>query len=48
VVARLLQAGPPLAVRGFTRRQNKIQENKGSGKTSSHVPFLAGGDLQNT
>jgi hypothetical protein len=45
VAARLLHAPPPLAVRGFTRRCKKT---RGSGKTFFHLPFLAGGDLQNT
>jgi hypothetical protein len=26
----------------------KSKKTRGSGKTSSHLPFLAGGDLQNT
>jgi len=40
----LLHAPPPLAARGFTRRRRKLQENQGSGMSSSPLPFLAGGE----
>jgi hypothetical protein len=48
VAAPLLQAPLPLAVHGFTCRRKKKRGTGGSGLASSLLPFLAGGDLQNT
>jgi hypothetical protein len=40
----LLHAPPPLAARGFKRRCQKIQANRGSGTVSSPLPFPTGGE----
>jgi hypothetical protein len=44
MATRLLHESLPLAARGFTRRHQKIQAAKGSGTTSSLLPFPAGSD----
>jgi hypothetical protein len=44
MAVRLLHTPPSLAARGFTRRCEKIRYIS---TTSSFLPFLAGGDLQN-
>ena len=48
MAACLLHTPPTLAARGFTRRYKKIQASRGFVTTSSILPFLASGDLQDT